>query len=180
MKTSIFYTSFSSPVGVVNLFGTEKEIHHISFGRRALQQVYRKTNLDPDDPPVHNEGPLISIVALLQSFLLGKTEKIPAKANLSCLTPFQRRVLKTLEEIPYGEVRSYQWVAARIGNPKACRAVGAACGANPVPILIPCHRVVARDGSLGGFSSGIEIKKRLLRLENRPSSARLRSPRPFA
>ena len=67
--------------------------------------------------------------------------------------------------IPHGETRSYGWVAKQIGKPKASRAVGAACGANPVPVIVPCHRVIAGDGSLGGFGGGLPMKRRLLRSE---------------
>ena len=80
-------------------------------------------------------------------------------------TPFQRRVWKAIASIPWGEVRSYAWVARKAGKPKAVRAAAAACGANPVPVVVPCHRVVASDGSIGGFSPGIAIKKKLLKLE---------------
>ena len=80
-------------------------------------------------------------------------------------TPFQVKVWQALRAIPYGRVRSYGWVARKIGKPRAARAVGAACGANPVPLLVPCHRVVAGDGSLGGFSGGLSNKRRLLKLE---------------
>lgn len=80
-------------------------------------------------------------------------------------TPFERNVWKTLQEIPHGEVRSYHWVAEKIGNPKASRAVGGACGSNPVPFIIPCHRVIASDGSLGGYGYGLPIKRQLLKSE---------------
>lgn len=85
--------------------------------------------------------------------------------DLSGGTPFQRKVWGALRQIPYGQTRSYAWVAQRIGKPKAARAVGAACGANPIPVIIPCHRVVASDGSLGGYTAGLAWKKKLLRLE---------------
>ncbi len=78
---------------------------------------------------------------------------------------FRVKVWKVLQRIPYGRVRSYGWVARKVGKPQAARAIGGACGANPVPLLVPCHRVVAGDGSLGGFSGGVGVKKRLLRLE---------------
>lgn len=79
-------------------------------------------------------------------------------------TGFTLEVLKAVSTIPYGETRSYAWVAASIGNPNAARAVGAACGRNPVPLVIPCHRVVGSVG-LGGYSGGVERKEFLLRLE---------------
>lgn len=80
-------------------------------------------------------------------------------------TPFQSDVWKACSQIPYGQTRSYWWIAVRIGNPHAMRAVGGALGANPLPLFIPCHRVVRQDGKLGGFTCGIEWKKALLALE---------------
>ncbi len=80
-------------------------------------------------------------------------------------TPFQRRVWRELQRIPYGEVRSYGDIAQRLGQPGASRAVGSACGRNPIPLFIPCHRVIASGGGLGGFSCGLAVKRRLLRLE---------------
>jgi O-6-methylguanine DNA methyltransferase len=80
-------------------------------------------------------------------------------------TPFRRRVWKALREIPPGQVRTYAQIAAAVGAPGAARAVGSANGANPIAILTPCHRVVRADGGLGGYSSGVEIKRRLLAIE---------------
>ncbi|NNC66229.1 MAG: methylated-DNA--[protein]-cysteine S-methyltransferase [Gammaproteobacteria bacterium] len=81
-------------------------------------------------------------------------------------TPFQRRVWKGLTDIPYGQVISYGELARRIGMPGAARAVGQANGANPIPIVIPCHRVIAANGTIGGFSSGLAIKRQLLAHEH--------------
>ncbi|MBN2338758.1 MAG: methylated-DNA--[protein]-cysteine S-methyltransferase [Acidobacteria bacterium] len=80
-------------------------------------------------------------------------------------TPFQRAVWRELEKIPYGTTLSYGELAARIGNPAAARAVGGANGRNPLPIVVPCHRVISGDGSLGGYTGGVDIKKFLLALE---------------
>ena len=82
-------------------------------------------------------------------------------------TPFQLKVWRKLQTIPYGETRSYLWLAKAVGNPKAHRAVGNANGGNPIPIVIPCHRVILSDGGLGGYTRGPSIKKHLLKLENR-------------
>jgi O-6-methylguanine DNA methyltransferase len=82
-------------------------------------------------------------------------------------TEFQGKIWRNLLDIPYGEVVAYAELARRAGVPKAARAVGAACGANPVPILVPCHRVIASDGSLGGFSCGLALKNKLLKKEAR-------------
>jgi methylated-DNA-[protein]-cysteine S-methyltransferase len=80
-------------------------------------------------------------------------------------TPFQQRVWSVLQEIPYGETRSYLDVARQIGNEKAVRAVGSAAGANPVPVIVPCHRVIGHDGSLTGFGGGLDLKQEMLALE---------------
>lgn len=88
------------------------------------------------------------------------------KIDLSPATPFQKKVWKAILLIPQGEVRSYSWVARRIGHPKAVRAVGSALGKNPFAPMVPCHRVIRKDGSLGGYTGGLDRKKSLLRKEN--------------
>lgn len=85
--------------------------------------------------------------------------------DMSSGTPFQQKVWKELSKIPYGKTISYRELAKRVGSPKAFRAVGNANGKNPFPLIIPCHRVIAADGSLGGYSCGIQIKKDLLKIE---------------
>ncbi|MCL2110299.1 methylated-DNA--[protein]-cysteine S-methyltransferase [Microgenomates group bacterium] len=81
-------------------------------------------------------------------------------------TEFQKEVWRAMREIPAGETRSYKWIASRIGRPKSTRAVGSACGKNPLPVIIPCHRVIKSDGSLGEYSGGgVEVKKALLERE---------------
>ncbi len=87
------------------------------------------------------------------------------RLDLGRATPFQRKVYRVLWKIPFGKTLSYREVAQAIGKPKAARAVGQAVGKNPFPILIPCHRVIASDGSIGGFSCGVGIKRKLLKHE---------------
>ena len=82
-------------------------------------------------------------------------------------TPFQRAVWQALQEIPFGEVRSYGEIAAAIGKPNACRAVGMACHVNPIAIVVPCHRVVGKSGALTGYAAGVERKRVLLALEQK-------------
>ncbi|UCG10923.1 MAG: MGMT family protein [Dehalococcoidia bacterium] len=101
----------------------------------------------------------------LSAYFYGAGVSFPDKLDLSHATPFQREVWAITRLIPYGETRSYNWVAEQIGKPEALRAVGQALGKNPLPIIIPCHRVVATSGWLGGFSGGAEMKQRLLSLE---------------
>ena len=106
-----------------------------------------------------------SLMERLKAYFSGCRTSFPDKLDLSRATHFQREVWEITRLIPYGETRSYAWVAEQIKKPKAVRAVGQALARNPLPIIIPCHRVRASDGDLGGFSGGIEVKRYLLSLE---------------
>jgi methylated-DNA-[protein]-cysteine S-methyltransferase len=101
----------------------------------------------------------------LYAYFKGRLNKFKQEIKFISGTDFEHKVWLALKEIPYGETRSYKWIAEMIGSPKAVRAVGQALKKNPLPIVLPCHRVIAFDGSIGGFSCGIEIKKWLLRHE---------------
>ena len=98
-------------------------------------------------------------------YLQGKRAFFSVPVDLSETPEFQRRVLEAARQIPYGEARPYAWIAERIGSPRAVRAVGTALGRNPVPLIVPCHRVWRSDGGLGGYLFGVEYKRRLLVLE---------------
>jgi len=100
-----------------------------------------------------------------KSYFSGKRVGFPDKLDLSWTSPFKKRVWEATQFIPYGETRAYAWVAGRIGTPKASRAVGQALARNPLPIIVPCHRVICSDGTLGGFSDGKLLKQRLLEME---------------
>jgi O-6-methylguanine DNA methyltransferase len=97
-------------------------------------------------------------------YLRGQRVFFSVPVDLSDAPPFQRRVLEAARQIPFGEARAYGWVAGRIGSPRAVRAVGTALGKNPVPLIVPCHRVWRSDGSLGGYLFGEALKRRLLDL----------------
>lgn len=103
----------------------------------------------------------------LKRYFSGKRVNFDFPLDLSPYSDFQRRVWEVARTIPYGEVRSYQWIGGKLGNPRGGRAVGGALGRNPVPVIVPCHRVIRKDGHLGGFSGpgGIELKRKLLELE---------------
>ncbi|MEI6083817.1 MAG: methylated-DNA--[protein]-cysteine S-methyltransferase [Verrucomicrobiota bacterium] len=106
-----------------------------------------------------------SFARQLKAYTAGKPIRFTIPVDLTAGTAFQQAVWRVLLKIPRGETRSYGWVAKQIGKPRATRAVGSACGANPVPIIVPCHRVIAGDGSIGGFGCGLPLKKKLLALE---------------
>ena len=102
----------------------------------------------------------------IQAYFTGAPIKAPWKfLDLSGLTPLQRSVLQAVSSVPCGEVRSYGQIAVQVGHPRACRFVGTTLAKNPFPILIPCHRIVRADGSLGSFYGGTDLKKRMLLLE---------------
>jgi len=103
--------------------------------------------------------------AQLTDYLDGTRQSFDLPLDLSGGTRFQQKVWRTLLSTSYGQLRSYQWVAMRVGGSQYARAVGNAVGANPMPIVIPCHRIVAHDGSIGGFSGGLPMKRKLLTLE---------------
>lgn len=100
----------------------------------------------------------------LKEYLDGKRKKFDIPLELEG-TEFQKRVWKELQKIPFGKTISYKELAQRVGSPKACRAVGSANGKNPISIIVPCHRVIASDGSLGGYAGGCDLKVKLLEVE---------------
>ena len=110
----------------------------------------------------------------LLAYFSGNRAAFPDKLDLSGATAWQRRVWRAARLIPYGETRSYKWLAEQLGKPAAGRAVGRALGSNPLPIIVPCHRILASNGSLGGFSGGLEMKRYLL-LKERISHPQIKS-----
>jgi methylated-DNA-[protein]-cysteine S-methyltransferase len=140
----------SSPVGPLTLVEREGAIARLSFGAHG-----------PDEPPT----PLLArAVAQLEEYFGGERRSFDLPLAPSG-TEFQLACWRALAEIPYGETRSYGEQARHIGRPDRARAVGAANGANPIAIILPCHRVIGADGSLVGFGGGLETKRRLLDLE---------------
>ena len=106
-----------------------------------------------------------SLVERLRAYFAGRRVDFPDRLDLSGATSFQRAVWEVTRLIPYGETRSYAWLAEKVDRPRAYRAVGQAMGSNPLPVIVPCHRVICSDGSLGGFGSGTNLKERLICLE---------------
>jgi len=101
----------------------------------------------------------------LKAYFAGKRVQFKENFDLKGGTDFQKKVWRAIQRIPFGQTRSYGWLARQVGGKNKARAVGAACGSNPIPILIPCHRVIREDGGLGGYGGGLGIKKKLLKIE---------------
>lgn len=144
----------STSWGMVKVEWDDEGISYLSLPYVSIQNY--------DENPI---GVLKEMKIALEDYFQGKLIEFPFETNITALTPFQQQVLQAIKNIPYGEVRSYKWVAEQAGCPKGYRAVGGALGSNPIPIIIPCHRVIAANGTLGGFTGGLEIKRRLLDLE---------------
>lgn len=152
-----FYTHLDSPVGRLLLVGDGHALHRIGFpaGKAAMK---------PESDWLRRNGVFHEVIAQLNAWFAGELYQFDLPLAPQG-TPFQQRVWKALLEIPYGETRSYGDIARQIGKPTASRAVGAANGLNPIPIIIPCHRVIGSSGQLVGFGGGLPIKKQLLVLE---------------
>lgn len=158
-----YFTRLESPVGTLLLTATETGLTGIVFdGRRARAALGDAARERPSHPVLRRA------TRQLQEYFAGTRRAFDLPLAPSG-TPFQRDVWNALLDIPYGETRSYGEVARRIGRPKAVRAVGAANGANPLPVVVPCHRVIGADGSLTGYGGGIARKRKLLALEQAAS-----------
>lgn len=127
---------------------------------------------DPEPDWIYNEQPFATVREQLTEYFAGQRKQFDLSLSLSG-TEFQVSVLRALQQIPYGETTSYGKIALQIGRPKAVRAVGAANGRNPIPIIVPCHRVIGKSGDLTGFGGGLSTKEALLRLEAEHSGALL-------
>jgi methylated-DNA-[protein]-cysteine S-methyltransferase len=159
---AIYYTSYESPVGPLLLAGNANGLRMVSFESS-------KHAAPPQADWKQDKAPFVEIIRQLQAYFRGELREFDVRLALEG-TEFQLRVWNTLREIPYGETISYLQLAERIGNPRAVRAVGLANGSNPIPIIVPCHRVIGSDGSLTGFGGGISTKKKLLELESKQLS----------
>ena len=156
---SLCYTQIDSPIGPLILAADEEGLRRIDFvnGRHPAQ---------PDPSWHEDEKALKETMAQLRAYFAGKLEDFDLPLAPEG-TEFQRKVWKRLCDIPFGETISYGELAKRIGNPNASRAVGLANGSNPIPIIIPCHRVIGSNGKLTGYGGGLPIKEKLLALERK-------------
>lgn len=151
------YVLLRSPVGKLLIAADPAGLRHIRFDSEQR----------PAAPPSgwrHDPASLAPVVEQLEAYFAGKRRRFDLELAAEG-TEFQLRVWAALLEIPYGETASYRDIAERLGDPAAVRAVGAANGSNPLPIVVPCHRVIGSDGSLVGYGGGLDVKRRLLALE---------------
>jgi len=164
--TRIHTARFDSPVGPLTVASSEHGLAYVALPRangRGLAGWQRRHA--PDAKLAKGYEPNREAIAQILEFLEGKRQDFDLALDLRG-TPFQVAVYDEVASIPYGASRSYAEVAAEVGRPTAVRAVGAANGANPIPLVIPCHRVVAKDGQLQGYAGGLDLKAKLLAMES--------------
>jgi methylated-DNA-[protein]-cysteine S-methyltransferase len=160
--SAVSYTTMESPIGPLMMAGDKGGLRlvHFATGRRPQS---------PQGDWIEDRRPFKEVIRQLEGYFLGKLVDFDLPLVLNG-TEFQLLVWRNLRKIPYGETISYGQLARRIGSPHAARAVGLANGSNPIPIIIPCHRVIGSNGDLIGFGGGLPVKKKLLELENRQLS----------
>jgi methylated-DNA-[protein]-cysteine S-methyltransferase len=152
-----YWHEIETPIGTLLLAGDGERLTRIHFqsGPRPLR---------PPPQWIATAGPFANAIEQLKAYFAGQCRHFDLPLSPAG-TEFQRRVWRALRDIPYGETISYGELARRVGNPRASRAVGLANGANPLPIVVPCHRVIGANGTLTGFGGGLPIKRALLALE---------------
>ena len=155
------YTQIESPIGPLLLAATDED-----DSLRSIVFMEGKQTARPDATWREDRTPFSHVIRELEAYFAGELENFTLPLALQG-TAFQLKVWKQLCDIPYGETISYGELARRIGNPNASRAVGLANGSNPIPIVIPCHRVIGSNGKLTGYGGGLPIKEKLLALERR-------------
>lgn len=152
------YRTLKTPIGPLLIAGDETGLREVRFPEDGVAAA-------PESGWIEDESAFDAAVTQLTEYFAGKRSEFDLALNPSG-TEFQRRVLDELQRIPYGETASYSDIAERVGRPAAVRAVGAANGRNPIPIIIPCHRVIGKSGKLTGFAGGLDVKRQLLELES--------------
>lgn len=153
-----FYKKIKSPIGSLVLISDKSALICIEFGKEKAENF-------PNKPTKNNHPILLKTEKQLKEYFAGNRKEFDIPLKLQG-TDFQKKVWQELTKIPFGKTISYQKLAEKMGNKNKTRAVGNANGKNPIPIIIPCHRVIEKNGKLGGFGGGLHIKQFLLELEN--------------
>jgi methylated-DNA-[protein]-cysteine S-methyltransferase len=165
----ISYASVDSPFGTLHAATTKRGLLRIAFPEESLESVLEALARRLSPRIVEAPASLDPLKRELDEYFAGRRYAFDISLDWSLIGPFGRRVLHATAEIPYGGYLSYAEVAAEAGSPRGSRAAGNALGANPIPIVIPCHRVLRSGGALGGYGGGLERKRFLLELEGAPT-----------
>jgi methylated-DNA-[protein]-cysteine S-methyltransferase len=164
-KMKLYYATFKSPIGEILATRTEQGLNFVSFPKSTWERFISALEKDKSITLVEDNKKFSNLKNNLKAYFSGKKVQFKEKFDLKGGTNFQKRVWNAMQRIPSGQTRSYGWLARQVGGKNKARAVGTACGANPLPILIPCHRVIREDGGLGGYGGGLSLKKKLLKIE---------------
>lgn len=158
-----YYTVYKSPVGPLYLTASSQGIMSLHFSQQSFDRMLKRYFAGVR--PERSDQPFKSLIRQLDAYFKGRPVKFVYQADILSGTGFQKAVWQKLAELLPGQLTTYGSLAREIKRPKASRAVGQAVGANPLPIIIPCHRVISSGGKLGGFTGGIGLKKKLLSIE---------------
>lgn len=161
----VAFTVVDTPVGPLSLAATSRGLVQVAFLFGKIDEVLADLGRRVSPRVVESPARLHGVTAQLDEYFQGRRRRFDVPLDLRLIRGFQRDVLRATRRIPYGRVATYRTVSVRAGNPKAVRAAGSALGANPIPIVIPCHRVLRTDGTLGGYGGGLDRKRLLLELE---------------
>ena len=164
MTQQLNYIIFNTDTGWIGVLSSAKGLLSTTLPQPSAHEV-RQLLGNSVNCAIWSPHLFKDLMERLKVYFSGHSTTFPDKLDLSRATHFQREVWEITRLIPYGETRSYTWVAEQIEKPQAMQAVGQALSKNPLPIIVPCHRVVASGGKLGGFSGGVEMKRYLLSLE---------------
>jgi methylated-DNA-[protein]-cysteine S-methyltransferase len=162
---TVSHMIWDSPVGPLGLVAWNDKLSGI-FLRADRKRFAHQVELTYGTAGQETKAPFADVIRQLTEYFGGKRLVFKLPLDLDQGTPFQRKVWRALLDIPYGRTVTYKEIAESIGQPSASRAVGGANGSNPIPIVIPCHRVVASGNKLGGYGGGLDVKRRLLELES--------------
>ena len=161
----IAYRTVDTPVGPLLLASTARGLVRVAFDRESHDGVLEELARRISPRVVRSPAKLSDAAREIDEYFAGARHHFDIRLDLSLSSGFRRAVLDHLPRIAYGQTESYAQVAAAAGSPRAVRAVGTACAKNPLPVVVPCHRVVRSDGSAGGYVGGEEAKRTLLELE---------------
>jgi methylated-DNA-[protein]-cysteine S-methyltransferase len=162
----VAYTTVDSPVGALLLAATPKGLVRVAFANEDHDRVLESLAARLSPRVLRAPKRLDAAARELDEYFARRRQQFDLDLDLSLSRGFRQIVQQHLPEIGYGQTRSYKEMAEMVGNPKAVRAVGTACATNPLPVVVPCHRVLRADGSLGGYIGGLEAKSTLLELES--------------
>jgi len=161
----VAYTTTDSPFGTLLLAATPRGLVRVGLPNQDADELLQDLSARVSPRVLEAPGRLEEARRELDLYFEGDLDRFELPLDWSLSAGFRRRVLRAIDRIPYGQTRSYTEMAKRAGNERAVRAAGTACGSNPLPLVVPCHRVLRSGGALGGYGGGLPMKRALLELE---------------